>query len=329
MTTLFHKYTQERDAAVARAKAAGAEGNSSHLTPIQLQLLEDVRKIDDKIAAIGGRKEYQRASQMNTSMFSTSKWVLGILGRWGWLDGLPVERTKSTTPHERMTDGKEKPQRRDVRLLEVGAVNTQLIDAAARTKTTYHVINNNNSNNNKQNTIESNGNNLINKTERVYCLDVKAIDIRSTDPRIQQTDFFDLHLNHDPGTFYDVIVISMVINCVTTPAQRGKMLHLCYKYLRPGGVCFLTLPKLCLIQSKFMSRSYFEEILTRGLGFDIMQEVGRDSPKIAFFVLRRPAKSNSGTSGMVTDKFTQMPVLHRGKQFRNTFAVILNADNIL
>ena len=317
VTTLFHKYTQERDAAVARARAVGCpanvtEGNALHLTPIQLQVLEDVRKIDDKIAAMGGRKEYQRASQLSTSLFSTSKWVLGVLGRWGWLDGFPIERKKSTISHAQMTNEKEANQRRDVRLLEVGAVNTQLIDAAARTKT-----------------HKSDGNNPRNKSERLYCLDVKAIDIRSTDPRIQQTDFFDLHLNHDPSTFYDVIVISMVINCVTTPAQRGKMLHLCYKYLRPGGVCFLTLPKLCLVQSKFMSRSYFEEILTRGLGFDIMQEVGRDSPKIAFFVLRRPEKSNSSTSGMVNDKFTHMPVLHRGKQFRNTFSVILDVDDVV
>jgi 25S rRNA (adenine2142-N1)-methyltransferase len=337
VTTLFHKYTQERDAAVARARAVGCreedydgdgadDTNSSQpTTPLQRKLLDDVKKIDDKIEEIGGREEYQRASQMNTSMFSTSKWVLGILGRWGWLDGVPVsKRANSTIPSGRKTDKKVKPQRRDVRLLEVGAINTQLIDAATRikTRTNHHEINN-------TQTVESDGYNTQQYTiERVYRLDVKAIDIRSTDPRIQQMDFFDLHRHHNPTTFYDVIVNSMVINCVTTPSERGKMLHLCYKYLRPGGVCFLTLPKLCLAQSKFMSRSYFEEILTRGIGFDILHEVGRESPKIAFFVLRRPDKdeneNNADTSRIVDTKFAQMPVLHRGKQFRNSFAVTLN-----
>jgi 25S rRNA (adenine2142-N1)-methyltransferase len=305
------------------------QGDSSKLTPLKMKLMDDVRKIDDKIAEIGGREEYQRASQMNTRMFSTSKWVLGILGRWGWLDGLPIGHTNSTRTHERKVDKKEKPQRRDVRVLEVGAINTQLIDAAARTRTRT----NNEIHDNTQKQVESDGNKFQpNQTERVYRLDVKAIDSRSTDPRIQQLDFFDLHLQHEPSTFYDVIVNSMVINCVTTPAQRGKMLFLCYKYLRPGGVCFLTLPKLCLLQSKCMSRSYFEEILTSGLGFEIMQEVGRDSPKIAFFVLRRPeeevSESKKGTTRKILDdKFTKMPTLNRGKQFRNTFAVTLKNDD--
>lgn len=341
VTTLFHKYTQERDAAVARARAVGCRedvvyGDSSSLTPLQLELLHDVKKIDDKIAEIGGREEYQRASQMNTSMFSTSKWVLGILGKWGWLEGLPFERTNSsiTATHERNSETKEKLNRREVQLLEVGAINTQLIDAAERTKTRAnhnHMIHHT-----TQKQIESDDGKIPhpNQIDRVYRLHVKALDIRSTDPRIEQMDFFDLHRHHDPDNFYDVIVNSMVINCVTTPSERGKMLFLCSKYLRPGGICFLTLPKLCLTQSKFMSKQYFEEILTRGLGFEIMQEVKKDSPKIAFFVLRRQEKgnneSNSGMSRIVVDdRFAQIPVLHRGKKFRNTFAVTLKKDFVL
>ena len=164
-------------------------------------------------------------------------------------------------------------------------------------------------------------------------------------------DFFDLPLpncndsvtqdisttNATQQYYYDVIVNSMVINCVTTPAQRGQMLSLCYKHLRPGGVMFLTLPILCLIQSKFMSRSYFEEILTNGVGFEILQEVGRESPKIAFFVLRKPMRGNDakvqGYKGSCRnmgdgDKYNHMPVLHRGKKFRNTFAVTLDKEEV-
>ena len=276
VTTLFHKYTQERDAAVAKAKAAGCncidddetkdnnKGDST-LSPHQIQLLAEIKKWDDKLSEIGGREEYQRASQMNTSLFSTSKWVLGILGRVGWLDGLPLSSDDNTA--SKKSQKKEKIQRRNIRLLEVGAINTQLLDASERTRMrTNHIT--------KSDTRQQDGNNKMKKegkdqTERVYHLDVKAIDIRSTDPRIQQLDFFDLPLpncnNLDSATSsttsnqqqqaYDVIVNSMVINCVTTPAQRGSMLYLCYKQLRPGGICFITLPKLCLIQSKFMSKS--------------------------------------------------------------------------
>jgi 25S rRNA (adenine2142-N1)-methyltransferase len=257
---------------------------------------------------------------MNTSLFSTSKWVLGVLGRWGWLDGLPVssdiehgsgDEAKSRISHTRGTekDKRVKSRRRDVRVLEVGAINTQLIEAAARTRMkTDH-----------------------NRIERVHLLDVKAIDIRSTDPRIQQIDFFDLPAP-DPCSLYDVVVNSMVINCVTTPDGRGRMLSLCFQHLRPGGVFFLTLPKLCLLQSKFMSRSYFEEILTRGVGFEIVHEVGRDSPKISFFVLRRPTEERSdGNPSLIRrwdERFMRLPVLHRGKKFRNEFAVTLNEETV-
>jgi 25S rRNA (adenine2142-N1)-methyltransferase len=336
VTTLFHKYSQERDAALARAElAAGCpeDGADADDPSSLVGLREEVKKWDDKLSEIGGREEYQRASQMNTSLFSTSKWVLGVLGRWGWLDGMKdnehglgdEDKSNMSDIHRKNKDKRGQLHRRDVRLLEVGAINTQLIDAAARTRMRTDPPNKYRKDNSEEAKIcDSHEHHMQpNKTERVHHLDVKAIDLRSTDPRIQQMDFFDLP-PPESDSLYDVIVNSMVINCVTTPDQRGRMLSLCYRHLRPGGVCFLTLPKLCLIQSKFMSRSYFEEILTRGVGFEIVHEVGRESPKIVFFVLRRPNEEVDGLLRSCDEKFTRMPVLHSGKMFRNTFAVTLN-----
>ncbi|KAL3810466.1 hypothetical protein ACHAXA_010160 [Cyclostephanos tholiformis] len=334
VTTLFHKYTRERDAALARAATLGCVRPEDANDPSLVELREEVKMWDDKLSEIGGREEYQRASQMNTLLFSTSKWLLGVLGRWGWLDGLPVSfdiergsadevKSNVTHVHGEKKDGRGKSRRRDVRLLEVGAINTQLIEAAARTRTRT-----------RTRRYYENGHEHtqhMNEIERVHLLDVRAIDIRSTDPRIQQMDFFDLP-TPEPNSLYDVVVNSMVINCVTTPDARGRMLSLCFRHLRPGGVCFLTLPKLCLIQSKFMSRSYFEEILTRGVGFEILHEVGRESPKIAFFVLRRPKEERSDNNASVLrnwdERFMRMPVLHRGKKFRNDFAVTLNEGTV-
>mmetsp|Transcript_3478 Transcript_3478/g.7674 ORF Transcript_3478/g.7674 Transcript_3478/m.7674 type:complete len:409 (-) Transcript_3478:75-1301(-) len=352
VTTQFHKFTQGRDAAVARAKAGGChidledeasvQHSNSSLSPRQIELLDEVKKWDGKLSEIGGREEYQRASQMNTSLFSTSKWVMGILGRWGWLDGMPFvsdssgleKDTAADAPenHQGKKSKKEKIPRRDVRILEVGAINTQLLDAAARTRIMQNLApdNKESQTNTEINTFESNERNShINQTERVYHLDVKAIDIRATDPRIQEMNFFDLPLpdtSLSSSQHYDVIVNSMVINCVTTPAQRGQMLALCYKHLRPGGVLFLTLPRLCLVQSKFMSPSYFEEILTKGVGFEVLHDVARESPKIAFFVLRRPLCN--GVSSW-NDKFTRTPIIHRLKKFRNTFAVTLSKEEVV
>ena len=75
VTSLFHKYTQERDAAIARARRGGcnvgddyfdAEDGVVNKSHRQIALLNEVKKWEDKISEIGGREEYQRASQMNS-----------------------------------------------------------------------------------------------------------------------------------------------------------------------------------------------------------------------------------------------------------------------
>lgn len=234
--------------------------------------------------------------------------MLGVLGRWGWLDGLSSDDLPDGEQQQKSSQ--QKKARRDVRLLEIGAINTQLLDAAARTRVerVTAIDDNKLDDEEKQNTI--------NKVERVHRLHVKAIDLRSTNPKIEQKDFFDLPFSEQP---YDVLVNSMVINCVTTPEQRGRMLTLCYNQLRPGGVCFLTLPKLCLIQSKYITRSYFEEILTKGVGFELHST--KDSPKVAFFVLKRP---QSKPVQVWNEKYARTTIINKGKKFRNTFAVTLD-----
>ena len=62
------------------------------------------------------------------------------------------------------------------RLLEIGAINTELVNSKG--------------------------------------LDVRAIDLLSSDPKIEQRDFFTLSVE---DRRYDVIVASMVINCIPTP----------------------------------------------------------------------------------------------------------------
>lgn len=296
---------------ISSCDGAGAGSTSSN----QKVLLDEVKKWKDKISEIGGREEYQRASQLNTSLFSTSKWVLGVLGRWGWLDGLSTDGNASLDgDRQQQKSSQKKKPRRDVRLLEIGAINTQLLDAASR-KRVERVT----SQDEKRGSDEKHTNQL----ERVHRLQVKAIDLRSTNPRIQQMDFFKLPLPIDQHQPYDVLVNSMVINCVTTTEQRGKMLVLCYHQLRPGGVLFLTLPKLCLIQSKYMNRKYFEEILTKAVGFEI--DSAKESPKVAFFVLKRP---QSEPVRNWDEKFARTKVINKGKKFRNTFAVTLDQTDV-
>lgn len=265
VTSLFHKFTHELD-------EAQAENNTKRVHELQL-------KIDE----LGGREAYQQASQLSTSFFSTSKWVMGHLARSGWLYGI----------HHHHQQGDEKKKgRRNLKLLEVGAINTELLDAA------------------KQKRILENG------TEASkYRLSVRAIDLRSTHDGIEEADFLNLKMERD----YDVIVCSMVINCVPRADQRGLMLARLYHQLIPGGLCFLTLPRLCLNQSPHLSIERFQALLARtGVGFEIVET--KESPKIAFFILRRP----SNEIRVVFDKqWTRTKTINRGKKFRNSFNVTL------
>lgn len=89
-----------------------------------------------------------------------------------------------------------------------------------------------------------------------------------------------LHL----GGSYDVVVNSMVLNCLTDPRRRGQMIQDCYKHLRQGGLFFLMLPRRCLEQSAFISPT----MLLRGLrlvGFELLHY--RNTPRIALLCLRR------------------------------------------
>lgn len=272
VTTQFHTLTHERAQAVL-------DGD-----------LKRVEEIDEELEAMGGRNEYQRASQLSTSFHSTSKWVLGHLARLGWLHGIKVEEGKGGGT-----------LRRSTRVLEVGAINTELLDASAETMASG---------------------------EKKYRLDVRAIDLNSMEERIEEADFLSLpFLSKNVSERYDVIVCSMVINCVPTPADRGKMMFLLLQHLRPGGLLFLTLPKYCLTKSAFVTMEIFQRMLGRngGVGFDIQET--RQSPKVAFFVCRCPGEGED--AGKPLDKsWTKQIIRNKGKKFPNQFSVILDPTKL-
>jgi 25S rRNA (adenine2142-N1)-methyltransferase len=274
ITTHFHALT--RQCAVGQADASALESN---------------------------RQAYQRASQVSTSYFSTSKWVLSYLHRNGWLYGIRCGSSSSA------------PTRRTTRLLEVGAINTQLLDAAEPIST-------------------KEGSSLeqahITHSTKKNNVQVRAIDLHSMDARIEQADFLTLHLEPTVEERYDVVVCSMVINCVPTPEQRGRMLTKLYMAVRPGGLLFLTLPKTCLQHSPFLDRALFQELLVQVIGWDVQET--KETPKIAFYVLQRPvtAPDNGQEQAHKLDpKWSTLRRVFHGKKYRNDFSVIITQHDFL
>lgn len=254
VTTLFHKHTR------LLSKALSAED------------VEEAKRQEEKIERLGGRDAYQAASVLSVKYFSTSKWVLSDLRKRGVIS----------------SGGQDNGRSSPLQILEIGAINTELIEAAKRSIGPQ-----------------------ANRSE----LSVQAIDIKSQHPEIQEMDFFHL----DITCSYDVIVCSMVINCVPTPELRGRMLFKLKHHLKPGGLCFFTLPLTCLIHSKYVTKKSFAEIVENGVGLEILEQ--KSSPKIAFFVFRKPEE----VPIMDSSKWNGLKIVNKKKtkKLRNPFAVIL------
>ena len=312
VTTAFHKLTRQREVAIQSADA------------------ETVRQIDLQLQALGGRREYQKASQVSTSFHSTSKWVLGHLSRNGWLYGIPIVSTSSTstTRHDKTTTTKlvdtsvkaKKQERRPTRLLEVGAINTELLDAADPPKTSQMPddLSSSSSSSPNKNSKTNKGGTGTPK------LQVRAIDLHCMDRRIEKADFLKIPVNHaDIDQRYDVIVCSMVLNCVPTALARGEMICRLYHFLRPDGYLFLTIPRTCLALSPYMDKQQFANMLTT-VGFEIKEM--KESPKIAFYLCQRVSPDNIRTRKW-DDKWSMLQTIRRGKKFNNDFAVVLSKES--
>mmetsp|Transcript_54020 Transcript_54020/g.123116 ORF Transcript_54020/g.123116 Transcript_54020/m.123116 type:complete len:299 (-) Transcript_54020:374-1270(-) len=172
VTSSFHRITH----AIERIESSAR--------PDQAQLCALRRELHE----LGGRDAYQQASVLTTARCSSSSWVIKTLRRLGRLTGA------------------KKPEASDLRVLEVGAINTELLTTRG--------------------------------------LEVRAIDLLAQDPKIEKRDVFELE--KEEGKQYDVIVCSMVINCIPTAQDRGRMLTLLRRLLRDHGLLFLTLPISCL-----------------------------------------------------------------------------------
>jgi 25S rRNA (adenine2142-N1)-methyltransferase len=307
VTTLFHRYTHLKEKATS---------------------VDEHRQLDGLIEQIGGQKGYQRASQISTSYHSTSKWVLGCLARNGWLYGI-VDRndckctTTARTEIAEEIDAESKlcrgshsrrMDRRPTRLLEIGAINTELLDAAAATVS--------------QTTIETakneNGHQQYKADNMKYRLQVRSIDLHSMHEGIEEIDFLSIPLlNNDDEQRYDVIVCSMVLNCVPTPIKRGEMMLRMVHYLRPGGLVYVTIPKTCLRLSPYIDMTQFQQIM-HDIGLEVINH-SKETPKLFYFIGQKRMKLQPKSFDV---KWTKLTMSRKGKKYRNDFAVILPSNSL-
>eukprot|EP01031_Cornospumella_fuschlensis_P028540 gene28540-34452_t len=118
---------------------------------------------------------------------------------------------------------------------------------------------------------------------------LKLSEIEEKLNKIEEKDFFEVL----PERAYDIVVCSMVINCVTDSQKRGEMIARLFMHLQPNpqSLLFLILPRRCLSSPFFAppssssssspdGSSAFAHMLQDVFGF-----------KVAFFVLSLPTPS--------------------------------------
>ncbi|KAG6379242.1 nucleolus protein [Boletus reticuloceps] len=155
------------------------------------------------------------------------------------------------------------------------------------------------------------------------------VDLRSTHPSIIEQDF--LTMNVDEHTErWDVISLSLVVNFVPDPKDRGsfliaritrphvlagRMLILAHTFLRPSGLLFLALPSPCVENSRYMSFERLQSLMST-IGFVGMETKWRQGGKMAYWLYRK-------TRGEGTlEKFQKKSVCRQGA--RNNFCIVLS-----
>lgn len=153
--------------------------------------------------------------------------------------------------------------------------------------------------------------------------DMTRIDLNSQGPGIMQQDFMKRPLPLHEGEKFHVISLSLVLNFVPDPAARGMMLLRTLSFLRsPSGgestdtmfpSLFIVLPKSCIENSRYFTRSRFEELMGL-LGYTQIRS--KMTQKLAYSLWKRASSAEPKAAVLQKKKLNPGGV-------RNNFAIIL------
>ncbi|WVW79047.1 hypothetical protein I302_101010 [Kwoniella bestiolae CBS 10118] len=149
-------------------------------------------------------------------------------------------------------------------------------------------------------------------------IDNHPIDLHSQHPDILEQDFLQRPLPAREQDAFDVVSCSLVLNFVSSPADRGKMLSLIHKQLKdlPNSFLFLVLPLPCLANSRYLSLSTFQDLM-RIIGFTLEREQWKPGGKVGYWLWRKSAGELEGR-----DRWVRKTVVKDGPKMNN-FAVVL------
>ncbi|KAI8146355.1 nucleolus protein [Fennellomyces sp. T-0311] len=141
-------------------------------------------------------------------------------------------------------------------------------------------------------------------------IQVKPIDLNPQDPRIEKQDFLEMI----PTSKFDIVSLSLVVNFVGDPRDRGRMLLHTRDFLDPDGYLFLVLPLPCIDNSRYMSHEHLMSMMqSMGYGHCVEHHFSNKLAYYLFQLTSEKAKCRSFKKEILTD----------GAK-RNNFAIIID-----
>jgi len=241
----------------------------------------DVRLADllkSKIEKNGGIEVYQAASKQGQSKDrggDSSRLLVEWLQQGKLINPTPpITTDESETKKAKPVRTQKKPNP-PYKLLEVGALSTH---------------------------------NAISKFPRV--IGVTRIDLNSQGEGIEQQDFMERPLPTSDGERFDIISLSLVVNFVPDPVQRGEMLKRVTQFLRNKAdtadsentilpALFLVLPLSCVTNCRYLNEELLLRIM-RNLGFELTNK--KRTLKLCYYLFKLANEGN----GLKTEKKKMM-----------------------
>eukprot|EP00041_Stephanoeca_diplocostata_P021444 m.499675 g.499675 ORF g.499675 m.499675 type:complete len:290 (-) comp21827_c0_seq2:1988-2857(-) len=155
--------------------------------------------------------------------------------------------------------------------------------------------------------------------EKTKWINADAIDLNSRHPKVQAIDFFDF-VPQPPTRTYDIVALSLVLNFVPDPRQRGAMLVRACQLVRPRGRIFIVLPRACVENSRYLTMDSLTELLS-ALGLEVT--LSHLSPKLVYVLATLASPSMHANPDAAVFK---RQVLRSGST-RNNFCILLQAKS--
>ncbi|KAF9110778.1 hypothetical protein BGX27_005889 [Mortierella sp. AM989] len=123
------------------------------------------------------------------------------------------------------------------------------------------------------------------------------IDLNPQDPLITKMDFLEMPVPTQKQKLFDVVCLSLVVNFVGDPTQRGEILRHSARFLVPGtGILYLVLPLPCIQNSRYLDHELLVDIMS-SLGYSTLVS-HHFAKKLAYYAFKLdvPSKDRKNSS---------------------------------